>query len=82
MIQEEDHLAIFLLLWRDKRSQKLARKLFTLGKLRKLNDSDLKNVFSYIPQFKQNKFFAQLFQAISIEVNQELEVLKNAVTVL
>ena len=36
----------------------------------------MKKVFSYIPQFKQNKFFAQLFQAIRIEVNQELEVLK------
>jgi 16S rRNA (cytosine1402-N4)-methyltransferase len=36
----------------------------------------LKKVFSYIPAHKQNKFLAQIFQAIRIEVNQELEVLK------
>jgi 16S rRNA (cytosine1402-N4)-methyltransferase len=33
-------------------------------------------LFSYIPAFKQNKFFAQVFQAVRIEVNQEFEVLK------
>ena len=33
-------------------------------------------LFSYIPQFKQNKVYAQIFQAIRIEVNQELEVIK------
>lgn len=31
----------------------------------------------YSPKFKDHKFFAQVFQAIRIEVNQELEVLKN-----
>lgn len=31
----------------------------------------------YAPKFKDHKFFAQVFQAIRIEVNQELEVLKN-----
>ena len=29
------------------------------------------------PKFKEHKFFAQVFQAIRIEVNQELEVLKS-----
>ncbi|WOC52046.1 hypothetical protein BPO_1399 [Bergeyella porcorum] len=33
-------------------------------------------LFTYIPPHKQNKFFAQVFQAVRIEVNQELEVLK------
>ncbi len=37
---------------------------------------DLKKVFSYIPAHKSNKFFAQIFQAVRIEVNQELEALK------
>src|SRR5690606_11163835 len=37
---------------------------------------DLKKIFSFIPPHKQNKFFAQVFQAIRIEVNQELETLK------
>ena len=36
----------------------------------------MKSLFNYIPQFKQNKLLAQLFQAVRIEVNQELEVLK------
>ena len=37
---------------------------------------DLKKVFSYVPAHKSNKFFAQVFQAIRIEVNQELDALK------
>jgi 16S rRNA (cytosine1402-N4)-methyltransferase len=31
----------------------------------------------FAPKFKDHKFFAQVFQAIRIEVNQELQVLKN-----
>jgi len=31
----------------------------------------------FAPKFKDHKFFAQVFQAIRIEVNQELEVLKS-----
>ncbi len=33
-------------------------------------------VFVCAPKFKDNQFYAQLFQAIRIEVNQEIEVLK------
>ena len=36
----------------------------------------MKKVFSYVPAHKSNKFFAQVFQAIRIEVNQELDALK------
>jgi len=35
-----------------------------------------KTLERYIPGFKQNKILAQIYQAIRIEVNQELEVLK------
>ncbi len=39
--------------------------------------SDLRNVIAkYLPRGKENKVMAQAFQAIRIEVNQELEVLK------
>jgi 16S rRNA (cytosine1402-N4)-methyltransferase len=39
---------------------------------------DLKSVLSrFAPKFKDHKFYAQVFQAIRIEVNQELEVLKS-----
>lgn len=42
---------------------------------------DLKDVlFPFAPKFKDHKFFAQVFQAIRIEVNQELEVLEQFLT--
>ena len=38
---------------------------------------DLKSaLYNLAPKLKQNQFFAQVFQAIRIEVNQEMEVLK------
>ncbi|HVW15428.1 MAG TPA: 16S rRNA (cytosine(1402)-N(4))-methyltransferase RsmH [Mucilaginibacter sp.] len=40
--------------------------------------ADLKNVISdLIPRGKENKYMAQVFQALRIEVNQELEALKD-----
>lgn len=40
--------------------------------------ADLKNVISNrIPKGKENKYLAQVFQALRIEVNQELEALKD-----
>jgi 16S rRNA (cytosine1402-N4)-methyltransferase len=40
--------------------------------------ADLKNVISnLIPRGKENKYLAQVFQALRIEVNQELEALKD-----
>lgn len=40
--------------------------------------ADLKNAISgLIPRGKENKYLAQVFQALRIEVNQELEVLKD-----
>lgn len=75
---EEEELAnIFYQYGELRESRKLAREIVHHRKTKKINTTeDLKNLFSYIPAFKQNKFFAQVFQAIRIEVNQELEVLK------
>jgi 16S rRNA (cytosine1402-N4)-methyltransferase len=40
--------------------------------------SELMSILSrFAPKFKDHKFYAQVFQAIRIEVNQELEVLKS-----
>jgi 16S rRNA (cytosine1402-N4)-methyltransferase len=40
--------------------------------------ADLKNAIAgLIPRGKENKYLAQVFQALRIEVNQELEVLKD-----
>ena len=58
-------------------ARKLAREIVHHRKAKKIDTTeDLKKIFSYIPPHKQNKFFAQVFQAVRIEVNQELEVLK------
>lgn len=38
---------------------------------------ELKQIFSFIPSNKENKFFAQMFQALRIEVNDEMAVLKD-----
>lgn len=75
---EEEHLAdIFYYYGELREARKLAREIVHVRKDRKIKTTeDLKKMFSYIPPHKSNKFFAQLFQAIRIEVNQELEVLK------
>ena len=75
---EEEHLAdIFYHYGELREARKLAREIVHHRKTKKIKTTeDLKKLFSYIPPHKQNKFFAQVFQAIRIEVNQELEVLK------
>lgn len=43
-----------------------------------VTNDDLKNLtLSLAPRNRENRFFAQLFQAIRIEVNQEMDVLKS-----
>lgn len=75
---EEEQLAdIFYYYGEIREARKLAREIVHARKSGKIKTTqDLKDVFHYIPQHKSNKFFAQLFQAVRIEVNQELEVLK------
>src|SRR5690606_33947195 len=76
---EEEHLAdIFYQYGELREARRLAREIVHHRKIKRIETTeDLKKIFSYIPQFKQNKFYAQLFQAVRIEVNQELEVLKD-----
>ncbi len=75
---EEEQLADILYQYGELRdSRKLAREIVRQRQLKPIKTTEeLKSLFSYIPQFKQNKVFAQIFQAIRIEVNQELEALK------
>lgn len=75
---EEEHLADILYQYGEIReSRKLAKEIVNSRRLKPIETTeDLKKLFSYIPQFKQNKVYAQIFQAIRIEVNQELEVIK------
>ncbi|KNB62646.1 16S rRNA (cytosine(1402)-N(4))-methyltransferase RsmH [Chryseobacterium sp. Hurlbut01] len=75
---EEDALAdIFYYYGELREARKLARDIVHHRKEKVINTTEeLKKLFSFLPPHKVNKFYAQLFQAIRIEVNQELEVLK------
>lgn len=75
---EEEQLAdIFYYYGELREARKLARDIVHHRKTKSIDTTeDLKKLFSYLPPHKVNKFYAQLFQAIRIEVNQELEVLK------
>lgn len=75
---EEEQLAdIFYHYGELRDARKLARDIVRHRKDKVITTTqDLKDVFFYMPAHKSNKFFAQLFQAVRIEVNQELEALK------
>ncbi len=75
---EEEALAdIFYHFGELRDARKLARVIVNKRKDKVIESTqDLKDLFSFIPAHKQNKFFAQVFQAIRIEVNQELDALK------
>ncbi|MBW8522178.1 16S rRNA (cytosine(1402)-N(4))-methyltransferase RsmH [Chryseobacterium chendengshani] len=75
---EEDALAdVFYYYGELREARKLARDIVHHRKIKSINTTeDLKKLFSFLPPHKVNKFYAQLFQAVRIEVNQELEVLK------
>jgi len=79
----EDQLSeIFYLYGELKQSKKISKEIVERRKENIIETtSDLKELFSKsIPAFKQNKFFAQLFQALRIEVNDELNALKELLT--
>mgnify|MGYP006092840265 FL=1 len=61
---------------------KITLKILTARSLRPLNTTDdlLKLIKPLIPQRYLNKYAAQIFQAIRIEVNQELEAIKELLT--
>ena len=69
---------IFLEYGELKNAPALARTIVEAREKEKIvNTEDLKQVLSkYLPGHKANKILAQIYQAIRIEVNQEMEVLK------
>ena len=75
---EEEHLADLFYHYGELRdARKLARIIVHARKEKSIGTTqDLKDLFFFIPAHKQNKFFAQVFQALRIEVNQELDALK------
>jgi 16S rRNA (cytosine1402-N4)-methyltransferase len=76
---EADLHRIFGIYGEIKNAKSLARTIVT-GRLNApINTvADLKNVIvGFIPKGKESKYLAQVFQALRIEVNQELEALKD-----
>lgn len=77
--QEADLHRIFGIYGEIKNAKSLARTIVTARLNAPINTvADLKNAISgLIPRGKENKYLAQVFQALRIEVNQELEALKD-----
>ena len=75
---EEQLHRIFGIYGEIKNAKSLARTLVTVRLNKSLETvSDLKDAIAgLIPKGKENKYLAQVFQALRIEVNQELEALK------
>lgn len=76
---EADLHRIFGIYGEIKNAKSLAKSIVTARLNGLLNTvADLKNAInSLIPKGKENKYLAQVFQALRIEVNQELEALKD-----
>jgi 16S rRNA (cytosine1402-N4)-methyltransferase len=75
---EEDLHRIFGLYGEIQNAKSLARTIATARLSRPIDTiNDLKEVIRpHIPRGKENKYLAQVFQALRIEVNQELEALQ------
>lgn len=76
---EADLHRIFGIYGEIQNAKSLARTIVTSRLSNPINTiGDLKNAISgLIPRGKENKYLAQVFQALRIEVNQELEALKD-----
>ncbi|CAM1334045.1 16S rRNA (cytosine(1402)-N(4))-methyltransferase RsmH [Tenacibaculum aestuariivivum] len=75
----EERLADVLFLYGELRNARaLARRIVEAREIEEIDTSfQLKEVLkAFLPQAKEHKILAQIFQAVRIEVNQELEVLK------
>ncbi|MFD2961951.1 MULTISPECIES: 16S rRNA (cytosine(1402)-N(4))-methyltransferase RsmH [Olivibacter] len=75
---EEDLHRIFGMYGEVQNAKSLAKVIVTSRLSRPINTvSDLKSIVSkLVPRGKENKYYAQLFQALRIEVNKELETLQ------
>ncbi len=78
-VYEEEKLADILFQYGELRSARaIAKKIVESRSKGKIKTSfELKKVLdAFVPKAKEHKILAQIFQAIRIEVNQEIEVLK------
>jgi len=76
--EELDLRKMFLEYGELRNAPKLARTIVSVRKENSIKtSSDLKQVLApFLPKHKEHKILAQIYQAIRIEVNQEIEVLK------
>ena len=76
--EEEDLRRIFYQYGELKNAPKLARAIVSERKNKEIRTgNELKDILtSFLPKHRENKVLAQIYQAIRIEVNQEIEVLK------
>ncbi len=79
---EEEKLAdIFFNYGELKSARRMAREIASERKLNPIKTIDqLKQIFNYLPKNKENKIFAQLFQSLRIEVNDEMAALRELLT--
>ena len=76
--EEEDLVRIFYDFGELQGSYRLAREVVKARADKQIETIDeMKQIFSFIPKMKENKFFAQMFQALRIEVNDEMAALKD-----
>lgn len=76
--EEEELARIFYDFGELQGSYRLAREVVKARADKPIETIDeLKQIFSFIPKMKENKFFAQMFQALRIEVNDEMAALKD-----
>lgn len=76
--EEEDLARIFYDYGELQGSYRLAREIVKAREEKSIETiEELKAIFSFIPKMKENKFFAQMFQALRIEVNDEMAALKD-----
>ena len=85
VINEYDEVALRKMFWEYgelRQAPALARTIVAERKNHQIETTEqLKNVLKkYLPPRKENKIFAQIYQAIRIEVNQEIEALKEFLT--
>ncbi|MFV0146970.1 16S rRNA (cytosine(1402)-N(4))-methyltransferase RsmH [Empedobacter falsenii] len=79
--EEEELTRIFYDFGELQGSYRLAREVVKARADKQIETiEELKQVFSFIPKMKENKFFAQMFQALRIEVNDEMAALKDMLT--
>ena len=85
VINEYDEVALRKMFWEYgelRQAPALARTIVAERKNHQIETTEqLKNVLKkYLPPRKENKILAQIYQAIRIEVNQEIEALKEFLT--